>query len=74
MEYTVYGDLIMIYPKTYSTYLRGTIGLYSGVHRGWGLKVLGFKVEGPWAQLWISGGTQAGGPSLGGPPHSVIVV
>ena len=26
MEYRVYGDLIMIYPKPYSIYLRGTIG------------------------------------------------
>ena len=26
-EYGVYGDLIIIYPKPYSTYLRGTITL-----------------------------------------------
>ena len=26
MEYGVYGDLIMLYPKPYSIYLRGTIG------------------------------------------------
>ena len=26
MEYGVYGDLIIIYPKQYSIYLRGTIG------------------------------------------------
>ena len=25
MEYGVYGDLIVIYPKPYSIYLRGTI-------------------------------------------------
>ena len=27
IDYGVYGDLIMIYPKSCSTYLRGTIGL-----------------------------------------------
>ena len=27
IEYGVYGDLNIIYPKTYSIYLRGTIGL-----------------------------------------------
>ena len=26
MKYAVYGDLIRIYPKPYSIYLRGTIG------------------------------------------------
>ena len=26
MGYTVYGDLIITYPKPYSIYLRGTIG------------------------------------------------
>ena len=26
IEYGVYGDLIIIYPKPYSIYLRGTIG------------------------------------------------
>ena len=27
IEYGVYGDLIIIYPKPYSIYLRGTIGM-----------------------------------------------
>ena len=27
MDYGVYGDLIIIYPKPYSIYLRGTIGV-----------------------------------------------
>ena len=35
MEYGVYGDLIIIYPKPDSIYLRGTSGLS-----------LGFRVEG----------------------------
>ena len=26
IEYGIYGDLIMIHPKLYSIYLRGTIG------------------------------------------------
>ena len=30
LEYGVYGDLIIIYPKPYSTYMKGTIGLYKG--------------------------------------------
>ena len=29
IEYGVYGDLIIMYPKPYSIYLRGTILLYS---------------------------------------------
>ena len=38
MEYAVYGDLFIIYPKPYSIYLRGTIGL--------GLRGLEVMVEG----------------------------
>ena len=34
MEYGVYGDLILIYPKPYFIYLRGIIGF-----RGWGSSV-----------------------------------
>ena len=34
MEYGVYGDLIMRYPKPYSVYLRGTIGVrVAGFHK-----------------------------------------
>ena len=37
LEYGVYGDLIIIYPKPYSIYLRGAIAVeesYGGVHAG----------------------------------------
>ena len=34
MKYGVYGDLIMRYPKPYSVYLRGTIGVrVAGFHK-----------------------------------------
>ena len=38
MEYGVYGDLILRYPKSYSISLRGTIGLKEGL-RGLGVKI-----------------------------------
>ena len=52
----VYGDLIMIYPKPYSIYLRGTIVL------SW-LKMTScaFRESGNWAARGILGGS--GGPS-----------
>ena len=46
IEYGVYGDLIIIYPKPYSIYLRGTIILESV-----GLVPLGLS---PGAQIWLS--------------------
>ena len=40
-ENGVYGDLIIIYPKPYSIYLRGTIGktIYWELFMSWGLGV-----------------------------------
>ena len=67
IEYGVYGDLIIIYPKPYAVYLRGTIGLNRGVYLD--LKVSRRKVQemlkspkghysryfrGPGAGLWAS--------------------
>ena len=42
IEYGVYGDLFIIYPKPYSIYLRGTIGL---LFRFRALALLGARKE-----------------------------
>ena len=43
MEYGVYGDVIVIFPKPYSIYLRGTVGFWVLGLGFWGLGcVIGF--------------------------------
>ena len=52
MEYGVYGNLIIIYPKPSSIYLRGTIRVFFrglGIGPGDGFWGLGIRV------FWVSG-------------------
>ena len=41
----VYGDLIIVYPKPYSIYLRGTISARPSRFRDQGLRVSGARQE-----------------------------
>ena len=40
IEYGVYADLIIIYPKPYSIYLEVTVGfvVYTALHQAWGIQ------------------------------------
>ena len=45
MEYGVYGDLTIMYPKPYSIYLRGTVEVIKGS---------GFRAEVRVLRVWVS--------------------
>ena len=54
VEYGVYGDLILLYPKTYSIYLRGTTGFAgdsSGEHQKPRGALLYIGIRGKWNLL-----------------------
>ena len=55
IEYGVYGDLIIIYPKPYSIYLRGTIGVRGSGNWGLGITQLRATSSGPQAGRRLEG-------------------